>query len=752
MPQHTCRDANRKRSQYLLSARGQLQHNLDGPLSFLEPYDKRNWGRDELRGRHARPAMEPILNGDISMDDVDIGKAIDERKKDAEQRTLSSHRSRNPWRILCGFKGTVSFDILGQVSYANAVRTLLSFPKGISCSYTLVWYDANREMVKSNDYRLPAKDSECSKDPYCRALINIRKAMATRAAQYFLVKRCNEKAPEHLRGTGESRRDHVRDRSVIQGMEQASEEQRATGASVVSRRHRTPKGPSPLRASEQPGVDGRMSCPTPPSANGGRSHTQSDQQTRDKRRDVTKASTGSDYIRRPIPQPLNAVLRGSDSLPEITKAVLTPTEQARLQQAYREVESIHLDRDQRCPIPRCTAVFNPLDEDEWLEHFREQHAVDECPFCQDDIFVAENRKQVQEEVEMAHLDSARPQASEPRPEANEPSKTNNTPGSLREVSSPTSRPRSAHKNSRKEHETAKHGPATRGKKRPRSPRFSDRIHSNYEDPQDDRFDDSLSVACPKLDHVDEPTPRSRQRQDVIPGLHGRKRPRRNNGGMYVYTSDSDSADELQPDVDDLAPPKRRRVNDPTYKPSWEGRNSEDELPAGPSVPNGARRGTQSTTPNKKASLGVSDLSAEFTQAKDSTEITAKKPTPRKSAPRKPTPKKATPKKSTPGKPTPNKKTPKKATPNRVIPKKVTVEDANTDEEDADIVPEKAVPKETASKTTGTPEATSGKEAAKKATPKKATPTKNNAVEVTPGSGRVTRSAARAAAAEAGDKL
>jgi hypothetical protein len=370
-----------------------------------------------------------------------------------------------------------------------------------------------------------------------------------------------------------------------------------------------------------------------------------------------------------------------------------------------------------------------------------------------DKSVAENEMPMQKEFEMEQLESTRPQASEPRPEVRESSKTNKTPNLF---SPPTPRSRVAQGNSREGQETANHDPAPRGKKRPRSPRSSNRVYRSDEGPHSYRFDDSVSVACPKLDHVEEPTPKSRQRQDVIPGPHGRRRPRRNDGGTYVYTSDSDSADELQPDVDDLAPPKRRRVNDPPYKPSREGQNFENELPAGSSVLNGARRGTQSTTPNKRVSFGAPDLPAEFTETGDVTETSAKKsapkkPTPKKQTSKKQTPKKATPKNSAPRKQAPKKQTPKKATPERVTPKKVTVEDANSDEEDAYLVPEEAVSKDTACKTTETPKATPGKEATKRATPR-STLTRNNVVEVTPGSRRVTRSATRAAAAEAGGKL
>ena len=113
---------------------------------------------------------------------------------------------------------------------------------------------------------------------------------------------------------------------------------------------------------------------------------------------------------------------------------------------------------------------------------------------------------------------------------------------------------------------------------------------------------------------------------------GKKRLRKTTDGPYAYTSDSDSDDDLKPDVDDLTSHKRRRVEDPTYRPPQAERHADEESPAEIST-------TMVSSGKKKKSPVAATL-----KPKGKGAAAAAKETPSKTVKPKATPKKATPKK------------------------------------------------------------------------------------------------------------
>lgn len=75
-------------------------------------------------------------------------------------------------------------------------------------------------------------------------------------------------------------------------------------------------------------------------------------------------------------------------------------------------------------------------------------------------------------------------------------------------------------------------------------------------------DDSLFFSSSEQLDTPATTPQSRK--------YNRKRLREEKDGPYAYVSDPDSADDLQPDVDDLIPFKLQRLKPPIYRPLQTG--------------------------------------------------------------------------------------------------------------------------------------------------------------------------------------
>lgn len=83
----------------------------------------------------------------------------------------------------------------------------------------------------------------------------------------------------------------------------------------------------------------------------------------------------------PARQPRNTGLQTPDSFPEADRAILTSTEQARLQQAHQDLRDVKLYRAINCPERGCGDVFSPSNEGGLSEHYQVHHLADKCPWC-----------------------------------------------------------------------------------------------------------------------------------------------------------------------------------------------------------------------------------------------------------------------------------------------------------------------------------------------------------------------------------
>ncbi|EEU38041.1 uncharacterized protein NECHADRAFT_47938 [Fusarium vanettenii 77-13-4] len=84
--------------------------------------------------------------------------------------------------------------------------------------------------------------------------------------------------------------------------------------------------------------------------------------------------------------PIEKVFRTSDNVPMMTKAVLTPSEQAELQNSFFGVRNIALKRAMQCPFQGCD-FSHRLDEPEAIEqHAKLFHQAKKCMWCDEPLF------------------------------------------------------------------------------------------------------------------------------------------------------------------------------------------------------------------------------------------------------------------------------------------------------------------------------------------------------------------------------
>ncbi|KAL2676568.1 hypothetical protein Neosp_010331 [[Neocosmospora] mangrovei] len=84
--------------------------------------------------------------------------------------------------------------------------------------------------------------------------------------------------------------------------------------------------------------------------------------------------------------PIEKVFRTSDNVPMMTKAVLTPSEQAELQNSFFGVRNIALKRAMQCPFQGCD-FSHRLDEPEAIEqHAKLVHQAKKCMWCDEPLF------------------------------------------------------------------------------------------------------------------------------------------------------------------------------------------------------------------------------------------------------------------------------------------------------------------------------------------------------------------------------
>ncbi|KAF4983523.1 hypothetical protein FZEAL_1058 [Fusarium zealandicum] len=84
--------------------------------------------------------------------------------------------------------------------------------------------------------------------------------------------------------------------------------------------------------------------------------------------------------------PLEKVLRTSNNVPMVSKAILTPSEQAELQRSFWKVRNIALKRAVECPFKGCDFTYR-LDEQHVIEkHAKTAHQAQRCMWCYEPLF------------------------------------------------------------------------------------------------------------------------------------------------------------------------------------------------------------------------------------------------------------------------------------------------------------------------------------------------------------------------------
>ncbi|KAF5025852.1 hypothetical protein F66182_2074 [Fusarium sp. NRRL 66182] len=103
--------------------------------------------------------------------------------------------------------------------------------------------------------------------------------------------------------------------------------------------------------------------------------------------------------------PVEKILRTGSNVPMISKAILTPTEQAELQNAFWNVRNIVLKRTMICPFGGCNFTFR-LDEKEAVEqHAQMAHRSRKCPWCEESLFEWWDNEQRDAHMREKHSDA-----------------------------------------------------------------------------------------------------------------------------------------------------------------------------------------------------------------------------------------------------------------------------------------------------------------------------------------------------------
>ncbi|CAM1508589.1 Fc.00g054370.m01.CDS01 [Cosmosporella sp. VM-42] len=127
--------------------------------------------------------------------------------------------------------------------------------------------------------------------------------------------------------------------------------------------------------------------------------------------------------------PAEHILRTSSNVPMVSKAVLTPTEQARLQAANWELRNTNLARVANCPTKDCNFTYRLDDKDAFEKHFEDVHQADKCMWCDERLFKWWDAKQRYQHLRTKHrkqvLDAVRATAPANQTQ-NDNSKTTST--------------------------------------------------------------------------------------------------------------------------------------------------------------------------------------------------------------------------------------------------------------------------------------------------------------------------------------
>jgi len=111
-------------------------------------------------------------------------------------------------------------------------------------------------------------------------------------------------------------------------------------------------------------------------------------------------------LRAPVNRPPREwILReGGPSIPNVTAAVLTPTEQARLQDSLFNMRNARLRRVYRCPFSNCRFIGRMDDPEATVRHTEEQHTPTRCPWCDNRFYQFMDQHQRDDHFVQSHWD------------------------------------------------------------------------------------------------------------------------------------------------------------------------------------------------------------------------------------------------------------------------------------------------------------------------------------------------------------
>ncbi|KAH7166332.1 hypothetical protein EDB81DRAFT_853019 [Dactylonectria macrodidyma] len=79
--------------------------------------------------------------------------------------------------------------------------------------------------------------------------------------------------------------------------------------------------------------------------------------------------------------PQEPILRTTSSVPMVSKGILTPSEQGRLQDDFWELRNMMLKRTAKCPYKGCDFACRLDKKGDMHVHLAESHRTESCPFC-----------------------------------------------------------------------------------------------------------------------------------------------------------------------------------------------------------------------------------------------------------------------------------------------------------------------------------------------------------------------------------
>lgn len=100
--------------------------------------------------------------------------------------------------------------------------------------------------------------------------------------------------------------------------------------------------------------------------------------------------------------PSEQVLRTFSSVPMVSKAILTPTEQARLQKDFWDLRNVILWRVSTCPYENCDFTYRFDDPASFKTHLQFQHQIQHCTLCDEPLFQWWSRDQRLKHLKTAH--------------------------------------------------------------------------------------------------------------------------------------------------------------------------------------------------------------------------------------------------------------------------------------------------------------------------------------------------------------